>query len=94
MIEGSPSYCLTIRINCELDQYQTQQTEQKAQFFASPILITFRLIKGKPCPGAGGLAGLGPFELFLVEGEATGDGFRLKGFSLHDDWPGGKGRAK
>lgn len=29
---------------------------------------------------------MGPFGVFFVAGEAIGDGFRLKGFSLHDDF--------
>lgn len=43
---------------------------------------TLRLIRGKPWPGAGGLAGRGPLGglLFALEGE--GEAFRLKGFSL------------
>ena len=45
---------------------------------------TLRLIRGKPCPGAGGLAGRGPFgglDLDLdLEGE--GEAFLLNGFSL------------
>lgn len=27
-----------------------------------------------------------PFRGFLAEGEAAGDSFRLKGFSLQEDW--------
>lgn len=47
---------------------------------------TLRLMSGKPCPGAGGLAGLGPLVAFLGAGDAVGDAFRLKGFSLQEDW--------
>lgn len=46
---------------------------------------TFRLMSGKPCPGAGGLAGLEPLVAFFVAGDAVGDAFRLKGFSLQED---------
>lgn len=46
---------------------------------------TFRLMSGKPCPGAGGLTGLAPLVVFLTVGDAEGDGFRLKGFSLQED---------
>ena len=46
---------------------------------------TLRLMSGKPCPGAGGLAGLDPLVAFFVAGDAVGDGFRLKGFSLQED---------
>lgn len=46
---------------------------------------TLRLMSGKPCPGAGGLTGLAPLVAFLTVGDAEGDGFRLKGFSLQED---------
>lgn len=46
---------------------------------------TLRLMSGKPCPGAGGLAGLDPLVAFFVVGDAVGDAFRLKGFSLQED---------
>lgn len=46
---------------------------------------TLRLMSGKPCPGAGGLAGLDPLVAFFVIGDAVGDAFRLKGFSLQED---------
>lgn len=42
---------------------------------------TLRLMRGKPCPGAGGRAGRGPLG-GLDCGEETVDGdFRLKGFT-------------
>lgn len=46
---------------------------------------TLRFMSGKPCPGAGGLAGLGPLVAFFVAGDEVGDAFRLKGFSLQED---------
>ena len=46
---------------------------------------TLRLMSGKPCPGAGGLAGLEPLVAFFTVGDAVGDAFRLKGFSLQED---------
>lgn len=43
---------------------------------------TLRLMRGKPCPGAGGLAGRGPFGGLLLDLAVDGDAFLLKGFSL------------
>lgn len=43
---------------------------------------TLRLISGKPWPGAGGLAGRGPFGGLLLDLAGDGDAFLLKGFSL------------
>lgn len=43
-------------------------------------------MSGKPCPGAGGLAGLDPLVTFFVVGDAVGDAFLLKGFSLQEDF--------
>lgn len=43
---------------------------------------TLRLISGKPWPGAGGLAGRGPFGGLLLDLAEDGDAFLLKGFSL------------
>lgn len=43
---------------------------------------TLRLMRGKPWPGAGGLAGRGPFGGLLLDLAADGDAFLLKGFSL------------
>lgn len=53
-----------------------------------------RLMRGKPCPGAGGRAGRGPLG-GLVLGEETGEGeaFLLKGFSLQVRLGGGTGIA-
>lgn len=45
------------------------------------VFCTLRLISGKPWPGAGGLAGRGPFGGLDLAGE--GEAFLLKGFSLH-----------
>lgn len=41
-----------------------------------------RLMSGKPCPGAGGLAGRGPHGGLVFALAWDGDAFLLKGFSL------------
>lgn len=43
---------------------------------------TLRLIRGKPCPGAGGLAGRGPFCDLVLDLAGEGEAFLLNGFSL------------
>lgn len=40
-------------------------------------------MSGKPWPGAGGLAGRGPFGGFVLDLAGEGEAFLLKGFSLH-----------
>ena len=57
---------------------------QAARYLGLPA-DTLRLMSGKPCPGAGGLAGFEPLVAFFTPGDAVGDGFRLKGFSLQED---------
>lgn len=45
-----------------------------------------RLISGKPCPGAGGLAGRAPFDGRLSDLPLEGEAFLLNGFSLQNRW--------
>lgn len=47
-----------------------------------------RLIRGNPCPGAGGLAGRGPFGGLDTKELAEVVVFRLNGFSLQVRLPG------
>lgn len=43
---------------------------------------TLRLMRGKPWPGAGGLAGRGPFGGLDLDLAGEGEAFLLNGFSL------------
>ena len=43
---------------------------------------TLRLMRGKPCPGAGGLAGRGPRGGRALAAPWDGEAFLLNGFSL------------
>lgn len=51
-------------------------------YFAGLVFHTLRFISGKPCPGAGGLAGRGPFGGLVLELTGDGEAFLLNGFSL------------
>ena len=44
---------------------------------------TLRLMRGKPCPGAGGLAGRGPRGGLVFVAPSDGEAFLLNGFSLN-----------
>lgn len=44
--------------------------------------FTLRLMRGKPWPGAGGLAGRGPVGGLVLDLAGEGDAFLLNGFSL------------
>lgn len=46
------------------------------------LCLTFRLMRGNPCPGAGGRAGRGPFGGLNTEELTEVVVFRLNGFSL------------
>lgn len=45
-------------------------------------VCTLRLIRGKPWPGAGGLAGRGPLGVLVLDLAGEGEAFLLNGFSL------------
>lgn len=51
--------------------------------FKQVVNVTLRLIRGKPWPGAGGLAGRGPFGGLDFDLAGEGEAFLLNGFSLH-----------